>query len=282
MASHLTVATCNISGLKSDTKRHTVFNWLRSQKCDIIFLQGTHCHLKKDEYRWSREWDGQSIWSRGTNKSRGVAVLFSRKYNFDIVDKTVDSNGRYIIFTLKIGENVYKLINIYAPNDDFERVKFFQNINSWIDDKLETFIGGDFNCTLNSYLDRRNCVNSRDLGKVDLIRMMNSHNMEDIWRRRHPNDRTFSWRRGDKSSRIDYWLISDSLDGQLDMIEYTPCSLSDHNMCKMLIRTSETDHGPGIWKMNTSVVKSRLFKQCFSGMWDHWRTKKIEFDNCGI
>ena len=74
MANKLSIATCNISGLNDITKREAVFTWFRAQQYDIVMLQETHCHLKWDGYRWSREWDGQSVWSRGINRSRGWGV----------------------------------------------------------------------------------------------------------------------------------------------------------------------------------------------------------------
>ena len=142
MANKLSTATCNISGLNGITKRKAVFTWVRAQQYDIVMLQETHCHLKRDEYRWSREWDGQSVWSRGANRSRGVAILFNRRYRYHISNIQIDSNGRYIHLELNIDDSKYKLINIYAPNYEYERVKFIANINYWINPNLETIIGG--------------------------------------------------------------------------------------------------------------------------------------------
>ena len=73
-------------------------------------LQETHCYLKRDELRWSREWDGQSLWSWATNLTRGVAILFNQKYKYDIINTKIDSNGRYICLDLHIEESKYNLI----------------------------------------------------------------------------------------------------------------------------------------------------------------------------
>ena len=71
MADSLKLMSLNVRGLKNKRKRE-YFYWLRKQNCDVIFLQETHCHNMKDEYCWSKEWDGQSIWGWGTNNSKGV------------------------------------------------------------------------------------------------------------------------------------------------------------------------------------------------------------------
>ena len=195
MANPLTFGSINISGLKDNKNRLAAFAWLHSLDFDVIFIQETHCHLRKEEKNWSREWGSQCFWSRGTNNSRGVAILFNNKKRYDIENVSIDSNGRYIHCDVIVGENRYKIINIYAPNDPYERVQFINRMNSWIDPEIETVIGGDYNCTLNSQLDRKNCTASRDIGQIDLYRMMQQNDLEDVWRRRFPEDFKFSWNR---------------------------------------------------------------------------------------
>ena len=122
MAKPLTFGSINISGLKDDKKRAAVFTWLRSLNFDVIFLQETHCHLKKDEKAWSREWGAQCFWSKGTNRSRGVSILFNKHKTYEIENLSIDSNGRYIYCEVIVDSDRYKIINIYAPNDEYERV----------------------------------------------------------------------------------------------------------------------------------------------------------------
>ena len=279
MDNSLTVATCNVNGIRNIKKRNSIFTWLKSLKLDIIFLQETHCHLRKESTLWSREWGVHSLWSRGTNNSKGVAVLFNSKLDYHITKEVVDSNGRYINFNLKIGETVINLINIYAPNDNYERVKFFNELNTHIDCEIETMVGGDFNCAIDSKLDRLNCTYSLDIGQIDLKKIMNDKNLEDVWRRRNPKKQLFSWNRNNKSSRIDYWLVSESLDSQVDKTEYIPCIFSDHDMALLRINLSHTKQGPGTWKMNLSVIESDLFRICFTDMWSDWKKQKIIFSN---
>ena len=177
MADSLTFTTININGIRDSKKRAYFFNYLKLQNIDIIFLQETHCHLRKEEKMWKCEWVGQSYWSRGTNRSRGVAILCNPRYKYDIDKVDIDSNGRYIKCNLNISGSDYNLINLYAPNNEYERVKFFNGVYSWIDTDRETLISGDFNCTLNGRLDRLNCAQNNDIGRVDLMRLMNDFNI---------------------------------------------------------------------------------------------------------
>ncbi len=268
--------------MRDQIKRKTVFNWLRNLQLDIVFLQETHCHLKKEEYRWGKEWDGQTIWSRGTNRSRGVTVLFNRSVKYDVRNTVTDPNGRYIIFDLYIEDMKYKFINVYAPNSEYERVVFLNKLNDWIDPDTETLVAGDYNCTLNSDLDRINCIGNNDIGQVDIKHIMNNFDLEDVYRRRYPERKTFSWRCGDKGSRIDYWLISASLDNQTDRVEYSPCVFSDHSIVKLDLRVNTASHGNGTWKMNCNVIETDLFKNVFTSWWLEWKKKKEGYDDLNM
>ena len=68
---------------------------------------------------------------------------------YDIYDEKIDVNGRYISFRIKHGEACYEIVNIYTPVNEYERVKFINEISSsFIDDQdkyTEIIIGGDYN-----------------------------------------------------------------------------------------------------------------------------------------
>ena len=137
-----------------------------------------------------------------------------------------------------INNVTYRLINIYAPNGEYDRVCFLNKLNDWISQEFENIIGGDFNFTLNSDIDRENCINSSDVGQIDLKKIMSEHDLEDIFRRRYPAEKEFSWRCGEKRSRLDYWLISTSLDNQVVEVNHMTCPFTDHSFVKMSLRTS--------------------------------------------
>ena len=244
---------------------------------DIIFVQETHC-TRKDKKKWGDEWGGQNWWSTGSKNSRGVAILCNPKFKYDIDSKNmqIDNNGRYIVCDLKHGGKKFRLINIYAPNDEYARVRFFVNMRQWFDPNIETFCAGDFNCTLYD-TDRLNCIGSNDLGRVDLQRMIRDFQLEDVYKRRYPLSNTYSFRRGDKASRLDYWLISKALDNTVNEIKYEPCLFSDHFLVTISINTSDVEQGGGVWKMNASILTTDLFRISFESMWNHWRSQK---DTC--
>ena len=48
-------------------------------------------------------------------------------------------------------------------------------------DNMETIIGGDYNCVLNSELDRKNCSSNYDAGQRDAKYLMDIFELEDVW-----------------------------------------------------------------------------------------------------
>ena len=88
---------------------------------------------------------------------------------------------------LKISGLVYRVINLYALHNEYERVQFFNMITTALSenslDDYETIIGGDYNCVLDSELDRKNCTSNYDIGQRDIkyLIIMDIFDLEDIW-----------------------------------------------------------------------------------------------------
>ena len=81
----LIIATYNVAGLGNDIKRKTIWQFLRANKFDIIFLQETHSSPNKLKL-WEMEWGGKIIWSRGTTNSKGVAIAFKRNLEISVLN----------------------------------------------------------------------------------------------------------------------------------------------------------------------------------------------------
>ena len=53
-------------------------------------------------------------------------------------------------------------------------------------------------------------------------------------------------------------------------------------MVLVKIKMNNFERGPGCWKMNATVVKSELFKRCFTSFWSSWSKRKSEFSDIGM
>ena len=276
----LSCISLNVRGLR-DKKKRTLFLFLKEKQYDIIFIQETHCGTDEDLQQWSKEWEGPAFWSKGDTNSKGTAVLLRKGSNIDVKKSLADLNGRYVIIDAEIDDELYILCNIYAPNKGDERKLFFDQIldilrTNKIKDSL--ILGGDFNCTLNPQIDRAKNTVRNDPGIVELKRIINTFNLEDVWRRRNPNKRSYTYV-GRAYSRIDMWLISQTLGciiEKCDMI-VNPLTLKDHKGITLRLNLSQVKRGPGVWKMNEKVVKSDLFTETFEQFWASWVKEKNKF-----
>ena len=287
MASQIKCLSLNVRGIKDNKKRRELFYWLRKQRHDVIFIQETHCHSRKLEYCWTREWDGQSIWSLGTHNSKGVAILFNRNYLYEFSTVFKDPNGRFITLDLKLENNVLRLLNVYGPNTLNERIEFYDNhINHFLDTEFSKVVGGDFNCTLDPSMDRFHIntpikQSTPDAGVKSIENIIDKFDLEDVWRRRNPDRIQFTWKNSGKrqASRIDYWLISRSLDNCMKATDIVKCPFSDHDAVIIDINLNEIKRGRGYWKMNNDVIQSSFFKQKFDNFWSDWKETLHRSDN---
>jgi exonuclease III len=193
MISDLKILTLNVRGLNDKKKRQTVFYWLRKQDADIIALQETHLGRSNDEWKWSREWDGQSYWTVAAGNSKGVALLFNRKQKIEIQNVVKEQTGRLISLSVKIADKMIRLVCIYSPNNDNERVKYFKSkIENHMDPEQYNILLGDFNCTLKDE-DRSGNLNRKEVGRDELVSLMKRQQLYDVFCKRHPDSVEYTY-----------------------------------------------------------------------------------------
>ena len=88
---------------------------------------------------------------------------------------------------------------------------------------------------------------------------MDEYNLVDIWRLRNLNDRKFTQREKNRAglvqSRLDFWLISESLSYQVKNCHIKPGNKSDHSLIKISLEILNTQkRGPGYWKFNNRLL----------------------------
>ena len=287
----------NIRGGQDNTKRYNMFEYLKghhidypTKVADINLLSETHCRRPRQGEKWGEEWSSNehnSIWSCGTAKQKGVAILINDRLRRNYPDMKIshilkDTCGRYIKCILTINGYKFRIVVVYAPNDPLQRIKFFIDLadiifNDGIDD-AENVFGGDWNCTLDSILDRLNCVSDQnDSGQLHLSHLCNLFDLEDIYRRRNPTTREYTWTGRGKSSRIDFWLTSRSLNGQIDQVSHSFSPFTDHSSIYLVLNTEDYKRGKGVWKMNSSHLLHTQFRNEFAKMWANWKLKKKNY-----
>ena len=74
------IVSFNCNGLREKAKRSRIFKLCDINSYDVVFLQETHINTLTESQRWESEWPGKCFWSHGTSQSRGVGILFSKRF----------------------------------------------------------------------------------------------------------------------------------------------------------------------------------------------------------
>jgi len=257
--SSIRLTSFNVNGLRNDIKRNAIFNKLRPLS-HIVFLQETHSS-KELENKWKTEWGSQIIFSHGISNSKGVAILFPKNLDYEIKDKTTDSEGRLLILKILLNEKHYNLCNIYAPTMDHRKEQIFF-INT-LRNKLATLdqenfiLGGDLNIYLNPKLDKLDTMSNKydhPEYRREFLSIMDSFSLADFWRILNPKTRRYTWHARGKASRLDYWLISEHFLNDINKCNIMPGVHSDHSIISVEIGRNFETRGKGFWKFNSSLL----------------------------
>ena len=192
--------------------------------------------------------------------------MFNKNAKINILEHCGDHEGRYIICNIEIDNTKYTICNVYAPNED--NPNFFRNLLKKVDKMSQEYviIGGDFNLTLEPKLDRLNSmINNYNAAKV-LKTCIEEEILHDVWRDRNPDKERYTWFRkkanGELSaSRLDYFLVNTGLLSQIDDITISAMTRTDHSMVSLKINNMKYRRGPGIWKMNTTILKDEIYQE---------------------
>ena len=256
--SSLKIITFNANGLGNHVKRKDVFDYLRKSKYDIILLQETH--WKSCSENFIRSCWGYNCFVNGkdTNKG-GVAILFNNTFEYKIHNCIKSENGNYIILDMDLCNHHLSLINVYGPSNRDDVVffeDFFDSVSLVGNDNM--IVGGDWNVPLDLSLDTRNYrgTGSRTRSREKIINSSVEFDLIDVLRLVYPDKQLFSWRRFNSNvqSRLDYFLISESLLQDLNCADIVPGYRSDHNIVVLGMRKSEKPKSRQYWKFNNSLL----------------------------
>lgn len=260
---NVNVASYNVNGLQNMSKRREIFNYLRTNDSDLILLQETHSS-QSDEVVWSNEWGNQIIFSHGSTAARGVAILFHRRLPITVETVRTDLEGRYIIADIIIDKTKFVLVNMYAPNEDDPQffVKLFGKIEERNNPSL--MIAGVFNTSINPMIDLFNHQGTNHIKKrAILLEYLEQKELIDIWRVKHPDSQTFSWKKPNSNtlmmSRLDYFLVSQDLAMRTNAAHIKVKYKSDHSRVVLDMDFTETKRGKGFWKFNNLHLHDKQF-----------------------
>ena len=251
-ARKLNILTANVRGLQDKKKRREFFYYVRKMKFDIVCLQETHSTHRQQSW-WRSMWGSKILFSHGTSNSTGVAILFARHLKVDILQVQRDLAGRTIIAQIQCEMQKFVIASIYGPNVDDPL--FFQALGENLVNMEEEnmIVCGDFNFAF-QYGDNRNILASHDLSITAWREVCEQLGLGDAWRCHHPNIPGYTWHRTVQSSRLDYMFVSQHWLRRASTMNLMPNTFSDHAFIQICIDCTTAVRGPGLWKLNTSLL----------------------------
>ena len=177
----------------------------------------------------------------------------------EIVKYITDSNGRFVIADIIADSKKFTLFNLYAPNED--KSEFFDEIFDTLKefDCESIIIGGNFNCILSSDVDKQGGrLDSKPNSRASLLSYIENYDLSDIWKNLNPNTKRYTWHsaNGKIQCRLDYFLISQSLNGFVNNAEIAPGFKTDHSLVQLSLIKGNQPRGKGFWKFNSSLLSN--------------------------
>ena len=210
------------------------------------------CSRRLNADVWSGEWGGKVFFSHGTANSKGVMILINPKFDCKVEKCISDNNGRFIILDIALDDSHIILVNIYAPNDLNQQVKFFKLMQLHLQDFSEEIgiIGGDFNCSL-SDKDKKgsNPITKKASVIKEIEHQCSCNNLIDIWRHLNPQLKSFTWRNKSHKiqCRLDFFLNSEKLADLVASCKIFHAPETDHSVISLHLqaKVKQQNRGPG-------------------------------------
>ena len=293
---NLNIITYNCRGLRNTTKLRRIL--LKLDKLvnggAIIALQETHeINLKFLVDNWKH----QFVLNGRSKDQRGVATLFSKKY--EIVEQYKDEDDRIIILNLKSELIHLNVANIYCPNDPKDNLNTVETMYEKLLEynfrfpESHVIIAGDMNVCMSDVDSVNRCQTNRE--RIVVSNIMANNNLlkvTDSYRHLNPT-KGYTWNRGPCFSRLDYIFVSRSILRYLKAtnIDWAFDS-SDHASVEVVFEIPKIKElGPGISRTNTIILENpKLVKQIKEELQEylsqvpaHWNPNiKLEFLKVGI
>ena len=257
------IVNCNVNGLRQKLRRHTILKEIKGMEADICTLQETF--ITDNNYQeFKKGWDGDIIYSAGTNHSLGNVILFKKEF---IVEnrKIVFKDDRIICLEFLYEKEQYLILCVYFPNDTNGKCQLFKDITNilinQISEATNLLIAGDFNCTLKPILDNIS-GNLHPLREINTFKQFISDNkLYDLWRMYNEENKEYTWRHKSRPimRRIDYILTNENMFNKSRYSSISTLPLTDHKCVIGEFQTHDMELGPSFWKFNNSLLSDQNY-----------------------
>jgi len=243
---------------------------------DVIFLSDTRipdqsCAKKIQQSFNANCNDSYEIIWHSTKNSRGVAILVSRKLNFEFIDEFKDNDENILCLKCKINGLEMLLFSVYGPNNN--DTAFFDKIGNILDCNpgLISIMGGDWNFVndTNPTEENLDVINMQSLPNPANSKRMNlickNNNLIDPYRVFYPENKEFTYHPfgtiRQNRSRLDFFYVSSDLINFINKVEIGQSMTTrhfDHRPVKLQFMEKKPQTSRGILKnlhLNDKIIE---------------------------
>lgn len=138
------------------------------------------------------------------------------------------------------------------------------------------FLGGDFNCTENDA--DRNDTEPHTASNHALIKCIKTHELIDVWRRLHNNERQYTWTHCRDNyislARPDRFIFFKQNFIVFKASEITPVRLSDHFLVSCRVFIANFKPKSTYWHFNVSLLNDVNFTESFRFFWISFKKRR--------
>lgn len=281
------IGTLNSRG--GDSKTYQIFNFLNKNKLDICLIQEIHNIKDENVSKIERESKSKIHRSPGTQNSRGVMTVIKMSeiiQNSRVTYK--DTNGNYLVVEVEIENEIYEIVNIYAPMTPARRAELFTFLDQDSNGKTNRIIGGDWNVIENYTLDctggSKNNFDQRRSDRKKMQEFRTKNGYLDSFRLLHPMDRKFTFTGiSNYKSRLDRIYVHNSTITKITNADIIPAVFTDHDLFTIHLQTcSETERvrwGQGLWKLNKTLLENNENWNELKNLWITHQNEKIQYED---
>ena len=229
---------------------------------DICFIQEAH-YTNDCKEIWAKDWGGEMYFSGNDSRSMGVGFLFNDTLSINVISSTEIVEGRALALNININEKKLILVNVYGPNKD--DVTFFQKIETFCNENENVILGGDFNVVIDPNIDKNGGnKNTHTRCRTKLKELMDKFELIDVWRVFNKNKKVYTWHSNTRPKifcRLDFFLLKKHMMNTAVKAEIKNSIKSDHSVVMIDIEINNIKRGPGIFKLNNSLLLDSTYKE---------------------
>ena len=138
----------------------------------------------------------------------------------------------------------------------------------------------------NLELDKKGGNNNTNFkARAECLTLMTTHHLLDIWREKNPCLKHFTWSSNITPGiycRLDFFLVAKHLYHAISNVSFSPGIQSDHSFVQLSISHQAFRRGPGLWKLNNSMLNDPDFVVLITDLIENElsNSNALTFDPC--